>query len=179
MTRTHRIASIPGDGIGREVVRVARSALDLLAQQEDFSIDWADFDGARSSPPVRPDDAESGLDELAQTDAIFFGAVGAPDISDAVTLWGLLIPYLARVRRVRQSASQSTSTASSDPEHLAGIDLMVVRENSEGEYSELGGRFGRGTPQEFASQDAVFSRHGIERITRYAADLARERAIRN
>ena len=93
MTRTHRVASIPGDGIGPEVVDVARSAVDLLAQQEGFGIDWIDFDWGsefyRRYGRMMP---ESGLDELAETDAIFFGAVGAPDISDAVTLWGLLIP---------------------------------------------------------------------------------------
>lgn len=180
MTRTHRIASIPGDGIGPEVVDVARSAVDLLAQQEGFGIDWIDFDWGsefyRRYGRMMP---ESGLDELAETDAIFFGAVGAPDISDAVTLWGLLIPIRREFGQyVNLRPAKHVDGLAGPLKNPDGIDLIIVRENSEGEYSELGGRFGRGTPQEFASQDAVFSRHGIERITTYAAHLARKRSGR-
>lgn len=176
----YSIASIAGDGIGPEVVSVARAVTDVVAAQEGFGIEWQDHDWGsdfyRKHGQMMPD---SGLDELASTDAIFFGAVGDPELSDALTLWGLLIPIrrefdqYVNLRPVRHVAGLRSPLTNAD-----GIDLMIVRENSEGEYSELGGRFGRGTPHEFASQEAVFTRHGVTRIAQYAADLAAQRSGR-
>lgn len=176
----YAIASIAGDGIGPEVVAVARVVTDLVAQQEGFAVEWQDHDWGsdfyRRHGLMMP---ESGLDELAKTDAIFFGAVGDPGLSDALTLWGLLIPIrrafdqYVNLRPVRHVPGLRSPLVDA-----AGIDLMIVRENSEGEYSELGGRFGRGTPGEFASQEAVFTRNGVTRIAEYAADLAARRSGR-
>lgn len=180
MSQHYRIASIPGDGIGPEVVDVARVITDTVAKQEGFSIEWRDLpwgsDFYRAHGEMMP---KSGLADLGETDAIFFGAVGDPEISDAVTLWGLLIPIrrefdqYVNLRPVRYVPGLRSPLV-----HPEAIDLMIVRENSEGEYSELGGRFGRGTPVEFASQEAVFSRRGVTRIAEYAASLAVARSSR-
>jgi tartrate dehydrogenase/decarboxylase/D-malate dehydrogenase len=117
-----------------------------------------------------------GIDRLAQHEAVFFGAVGAPDIPDHVTLWGLLIPIrrsfqqYVNLRPVRYVKGVPSPLA-----HPTGTDLVIVRENVEGEYSEIGGRFGRGTRAEFAVQEAVFTRDGTARVAAYAADLAGRR----
>lgn len=180
MSTNYRIANIPGDGIGPEVVRVARTVTDLVARQEGFSVSWQDLDWGsdfyRKYGVMMPD---SGIAELAESDAIFFGAVGDPGISDVVTLWGLLIPIrrafdqYVNLRPVRHVPGLRSPLVAP-----GGIDLMIVRENSEGEYSELGGRFGRGTAGEFASQEAVFTRTGVTRIAEYAAELAAARSGR-
>ncbi len=178
--RQYRIASIPGDGIGPEVVDVSRVVLDGVSRQEGFSIDWEEHPWGsafyRTTGEMMPGD---GLDLLGGTDAIFFGAVGDPGLSDALTLWGLLIPIrrefdqYINLRPVRYVPGLRT------PLHnAAGIDLMIVRENSEGEYSEIGGRFAAGTPFEFATQEAIFSRRGVSRVVEYAADLAHRRSGR-
>ena len=180
MRRTHRIASIPGDGIGPEVVAVSRAIVDHVASQEGFWVEWQEHEWGSNFyhrfGKMMPD---SGIAELASADAIFFGAVGDPSLPDALTLWGLLIPIrrefdqYVNLRPVRFVPGMRT------PLHAPeGIDLLIVRENSEGEYSELGGRFARGTEREFATQEAVFTRHGISRITEYAACLAERRSGR-
>jgi len=168
---------IPGDGIGVEVVGPAVRVIDAIAADENFSITWQEYpwgsDYYRRHGAMMPAD---GIDILSRYDAIFFGAVGAPDIPDDVTLWGLLIPIrrnfdqYVNLRPVRSIPGVPGLLRSSAP-----IDLVIVRENTEGEYSEIGGRFGRGTPGEFALQEAVFTRHGIERVAHYAANLATTR----
>lgn len=177
---SYRIASIPGDGIGPEVVAVSRAVLDGVAGQEGFKISWEEHDWGsafyRRYGSMMPED---GLDQLADTDAIFFGAVGDPELSDALTLWGLLIPIrrefdqYVNLRPARYVPGMRTPLRQAE-----GIDILIVRENSEGEYSEIGGRFGRGTDREFATQEAIFSRVGITRITEYAAELAATRSGR-
>jgi tartrate dehydrogenase/decarboxylase/D-malate dehydrogenase len=116
-----------------------------------------------------------GIDRLSQSDAVFLGAVGRPDVADHESLWGLLIPIrrafdqYVNLRPVRQFEGVPLRVVIPDD---ARIDMVIVRENTEGEYSELGGRFGRGTQREFAIQENVFTRTGIERVACYAFDQA-------
>jgi tartrate dehydrogenase/decarboxylase / D-malate dehydrogenase len=177
-SRTYRIAAVPGDGIGPETVAAARTVLDRVSAQEGFRLDWTDYpwgcDHYQATGSMMPAD---GLDRLATSDAILLGAVGRADVPDHVSLWGLLIP-------IRRTFDQFVSlrparllegVASPLAPDRGALDVVIVRENTEGEYSEAGGRLFRGRPQEMAVQEAVFTRHGIERIARYAFDLARTR----
>jgi tartrate dehydrogenase/decarboxylase / D-malate dehydrogenase len=177
VTRRYSIAVIAGDGIGLEVVPVAIQVVDSVAARCGFAVDWVEYpwgsEHHRRHGRMMPPD---GLDRLSGHDAILFGAVGAPDIPDVVTLWGLLIPIrrgfqqyvnLRPVRHIEGVPSPLTL-----PE---GMDLVIVRENVEGEYSEVGGRFGQGTPAEAAVQEAIFTRAGIARVAEYAVDLAGRR----
>lgn len=178
MQRSYSIATIPGDGIGPEVVRVSQEIMDAVAGQDGFRLLWQEqpwgSDFYHRHGEMMP---KSGLDELGESDAIFFGAVGDPTLSDALTLWGLLIPIrrefdqYVNLRPARYVPGMRAPLVDAE-----AVDLMIVRENSEGEYSEVGGRFGRGTSREFASQEAIFTRTGVTRIAEYAADLARTRS---
>ncbi len=180
VSRTHRIAVIPGDGIGREVVPAAQRVLEEVGAIHGFAFSWTELDWScqryARTGQMMPDD---GLEQLREQDQIFLGAVGFPGVSDHVSLWGLLIPIRRAFQqyvnlRPARLLRGMTSPLRNVP--AGGIDLLVVRENSEGEYSDIGGRFGRGTVQEFAVQQAVFTRHGVERVARYAADLAEQRS---
>ena len=173
----HRIAVLPGDGIGREVVPAAQRVLEQAGRLHGFGFEWDELpwgcDHYLETGEMMPAD---GLDRLRGYDAIFLGAVGAPGVPDHISLWGLLIPirrtfdqYLA-LRPIRRMPGV-TSPLAGDAE----IDIVVVRENVEGEYSEVGGRMYRGQPGELASQQAIFTRRGIERIARQAFRLAEER----
>lgn len=182
MSTVHRIAVLPGDGIGREVVPAAQTVLDAAAAMHDFSFAWTEFDWScerfERTGAMMPAD---GLAQLREHDQIFLGAVGFPGVPDHVSLWGLLIP-------IRRSFQQYVNLR---PVRLlpglvsplrdvpaAGIDMLVVRENSEGEYSDIGGRFGTGTSAEVAVQESVFTRAGVERVVRYALALAESRSGR-
>ncbi|HVX47246.1 MAG TPA: tartrate dehydrogenase [Mycobacteriales bacterium] len=175
--KTHRIAVIAGDGIGREVVPAAIECLDAVAGIYDLHFDWQHLewgsDYYRAHGRMLPVD---GLEILEKYDAIFLGAVGVPDIPDVETLWGLLIPIRRQfeqyinLRPIRTLPSVRSPLADAQP-----IDMVIVRENNEGEYSEIGGRSYRGLPQETAVQEAIFTRYGIERVTRYAAELCARR----
>jgi tartrate dehydrogenase/decarboxylase/D-malate dehydrogenase len=173
--RSYSIAVIAGDGIGRETVPVARRVVDAVS--DGFRVDWAEYpwgsDHYRRHGRMMPAD---GLAQLAGHAAILFGAVGAPDIPDTVTLWGLLIPMRRGFQQyVNLRPARHVAGVRSPLRTPEGIDLVIVRENTEGEYSELGGRFGAGTPAEFAAQESVFTRAGVERIARYACALAGRR----
>lgn len=173
------VAVIAGDGIGNETVPAAMAVVDRCAELLDFSVGWTQYDwGAeryRRTGTMMPSD---GLEVLEQHDAILFGAVGAPDIPDTVTLWGLLIPIrrgldqYVNLRPVRHVAGVPSPLA-----HPEGIDLVVVRENVEGEYSETGGRSGMGCGER-AVQQSLFTRRGIARVAAYAAQLAQRRSGR-
>ena len=175
MSRTLRIAAIPGDGIGLEILPVAIEVVERAAARDGTRIRWADYDWGsdhfRRTGRMMPVD---GLDTLAGHDAIFFGAVGDPEIPDVETLWGLLIPMrrtfdqYVNLRPARSFPGVPAPLADGD-----GIDLVVVRENTEGEYSSEGGADG-----ELATQVARFTRHGVARVARYAARLASERSGR-
>lgn len=172
-----QIAVIAGDGIGLEVVPAAIRCIDAVSDLHGIRLEWKSLDWGsdyyRAHGRMMPVD---GLDQIAEDDAIFLGAVGDPMIPDTETLWGLLIPIRRRfeqyvnLRPARTLPGIPSVLSRSDP-----IDLMLVRENSEGEYSEIGGRFSRGLPSETAVQETVFSRVGIARVARFAADLASSR----
>ena len=177
--RTHRIALIPGDGIGGEVVPAAVRVLDRVAGRHGFALDHTAFDWSceRWTRTGRMMPAD-GLEQLAAFDSIFLGAVGHPDVADHVSLWGLLIPIrrtfqqyvnLRPVRLLRGLMSPLRDVGPDD------IDFCVVRENNEGEYSEIGGRLYEGTDQEMAVQESIFTRRGVDRVMRYAFELARTR----
>ena len=179
----HRIAVIPGDGIGKEVLPEGVRVLDAAARRFGFSLDWKTFDWSCEdyvrTGRMMPD---GGLDELRKFDAIYLGAVGFPGVQDHVSLWGLLIPirrgfqqYINR-RPVRLLPGVKSPLAGRGP---ADIDMVIIRENSEGEYSEVGGRLHKGTPDETALQVATFTRRGCDRVIRYAFELARTRAKRH
>ena len=182
MPHTYRIAVIPGDGIGREVVPAAQEVLDVVAAAHDLAFTWTEYDWSceryARTGSMMPDD---GIDQLREHEQVFLGAVGFPGVPDHVSLWGLLIPIRRAFHQyvnLRPAKLLRGLTGPLRDVPAGGIDLLVVRENSEGEYSELGGRFGRGTPGEFALQESVFTRTGIERVARYAVDLAASRSGR-
>lgn len=176
---THRIAVIPGDGIGKEVVPPAMELVGLTAAKHGVHIAWETFDWNcerwKSHGAMMPDDA---LDVLAEHDAIFLGAVGAPGVPDHISLWGMLIPIRRRFRQyvnLRPIRLLPGVVGPLRDEISRDIDLVVVRENNEGEYSQIGGRLYPGEPGELAIQEAIFTRTGVERIMRYAFELAGSR----
>jgi tartrate dehydrogenase/decarboxylase / D-malate dehydrogenase len=182
-TRTFKIAVVPGDGVGREVVAAGRAVLDALAALPDstFAFNWTEFpwgcDYYLETGRMMGDD---GLRVLRGFDAIYFGAVGWPSVPDHVSLWGLRLRICqgfdqwANVRPVRFHPGVVSPLRKADQ---APLDWVVVRENSEGEYTGLGGRnlAGRGPGSEVAVQTALFTEQGCERIIRFAFDLARTR----
>lgn len=175
--KTYRIATIPGDGIGVDVTNEAVRVLDAAARG--FRIEWTEFDwsceGYLRTGSMMPAD---GPEQLSEFDAIFLGAVGFPGVPDHVSLWGLLIPLrrafgqYVNLRPVRLLPGTTSALAARTAEEL---DMLIVRENSEGEYSEIGGTHNPGKPDEFVLQESVFTRVGCERIIRHAFDRARER----
>jgi len=179
---TYRIATLPGDGIGNEVVPAAQQLLGRAAERFGFAFEWTWFDwGCEYYERWGHMMPEDGLDQLAEHDAIFLGAVGTPRVPDHVSLWGLLIPIRRHFRQyVNLRPIKLLRGIESPLRHLTddGVDFIVVRENNEGEYSEVGGRMYAGTPEEMAVQESVFTRRGVERTIRYAYELARSRAGR-
>ena len=182
MARTYKIAAVPGDGIGKETVPEGLRVLHAAASRFGFALqvqddDWSCERYAKTGAMMPAD----GLDQLRAQDSIFLGAVGWPGVPDHVSLWGLLIPIrrgfdqYASVRPCRLMPGARTPLANRTE---ADIDFIVVRENTEGEYSSLGGRLFEGTEREFATQQSVFTRHGTDRILRYAFELARTRPRR-
>jgi tartrate dehydrogenase/decarboxylase / D-malate dehydrogenase len=179
MTVEYRIALIPGDGIGTEVVPAARQVLDLAGARRGFKFSWDDYEWGCEyfvrTGRMMPVD---GLEILGRYDSIFLGAVGYPGVPDHVSLWGLLIPIRRAFEQyINLRPIKLLPGIESPIRHVTpgSIDFVCVRENNEGEYSEIGGRVYQGTPREIAIQDAVFTRHGVERCIRYALELARGR----
>jgi tartrate dehydrogenase/decarboxylase/D-malate dehydrogenase len=174
---TYKIAVIPGDGIGKEVMPEAIRVLEAAGRKYDFSFTWDEKDWScerfHKTGAMMP---EEGLDAIRKHDSILLGAVGFPGVADHVSLWGLLIP----IRREFQQYVNLRPVRLLDgvPCPLVGrkpndIDFWVVRENNEGEYSEIGGRMYQGTEAELSMQQSVFSRRGTDRIMRYAFELAK------
>ena len=174
----HRIAAIPGDGIGKEVVPEGMRVLDAAGRRFGFDFEWATFDWSceryAKTGRMMPED---GLAQLRRFESIFLGAVGFPGVPDHVSLWGLLIPIRRQfqqyvtLRPVRLLEGVKCPLAGRKP---GDIDFWIVRENNEGEYSEIGGRLYQGTDREMAVQQSVFTRVGTDRIMRYAFELARK-----
>ena len=179
----HRIAVIPGDGIGREVVPEGIRVVEAAARRHGIDLEWEHFPWScetyRSKGWMMPPD---GLDRLAEFDAIFLGAVGFPGVPDHVSLWGLLIPIrrhfrqYVNLRPVRVLAGMVSPLRDRGPED---IDFYVVRENNEGEYSEIGGRLYEGTDHEMVMQESVFTRQGVDRVLAYAFEFARSREAKH
>jgi tartrate dehydrogenase/decarboxylase / D-malate dehydrogenase len=176
----YRIASIPADGIGPEVIAAGLEVLDAIAAHDGgFTLKVAHYDWGsayyRKHARFMPADAMAWL---RTADAIYFGAVGDPNIPDDVTLWGLRLPICqgldqyANVRPTRILPGVNSPLRDVGP---GDLDWVIVRENSEGEYAGHGGRAHRGLPEEVATETAIFTRHGVERIMRYAFELARSR----
>lgn len=178
--REYRIAAIPADGIGPEVIAAGLQALEALEKRSgDFRIhaeifDWGS-DYYRRHGVMMPSD---GLDRLRAFDAIYFGAVGAPDVPDHITLWGLRLPICqgfdqyANVRPTRILPGITPPLRNCGP---GDLDWVIVRENSEGEYSGHGGRAHKGLPEEVGTEVAIFTRVGVTRIMRYAFRMAQSR----
>ncbi|USX54895.1 tartrate dehydrogenase [Lentzea sp. HUAS12] len=174
---THRIALIPGDGIGQEVTPAACRVLEAVGARHGISFSYDEFDWScaryAEQGAMMPAD---GLDRIRHHDAVLLGAVGDPSVPDHVSLWGLLIPIRRSFRQYVNLRPVKVFDGVESPVRGAGaMDLVVVRENVEGEYSEVGGRFGRGFAEEMAVQESVFTRAGVERIADYAFRLAGRR----
>ena len=172
-----RIACIPGDGVGPEVVTEARRVLEAAAKVDGgLTFEYEDFPWSCTyyleHGVMMPDDA---LDTLSDFDTILLGAVGWPGVPDHVSLWGLLIPIrrhfqqFVNLRPVKLLRGMQSPLRGQEP---GDIDFLVVRENSEGEYSDIGGRIHSGTDFEAAMQVNYFSRMGVHRTVRYAFELA-------
>jgi tartrate dehydrogenase/decarboxylase/D-malate dehydrogenase len=176
---SYKIAVIEGDGIGREVVPEGLRVLEAAGRRYDITFAWHHFDWScqtyLKTGRMMPED---GLDQLRGFDAIYLGAVGYPGVPDHVSLWGLLIPIrrafqqYVNLRPVRLLRGVDSPVKNFPP---GQIDVCIVRENNEGEYSEVGGRLYRNTDAEFAIQESIFTRRGCDRIMRYAFDLAQTR----
>jgi tartrate dehydrogenase/decarboxylase/D-malate dehydrogenase len=175
--KTYRIASIPGDGIGNEVIPAGLEVLNALASKETFALETTSFDWSskryKETGAYIPD---GGLEKLQGFDAIFFGAVGAPDVPDHVSLWGLRLPICQGFDQYANVRPSRLLPGIEGPVRNASeIDWVIVRENTEGEYSGSGGRVHKGLPEEIATETSVFTRKGVERVHRFAFELARKR----
>jgi tartrate dehydrogenase/decarboxylase / D-malate dehydrogenase len=172
-----KIAVIPGDGIGGEVIGSARAVLDAVSARHGIALAYTEFDWScqryeREGAMMPPD----GIDRLSGFDAILLGAVGWPGVPDDVSLWGLLIPIRRAFRQyVNLRPIRVFEGVRSPLRNATNVDFVVVRENVEGEYSEIGGRLNRGFPDEMAVQESVFTRVGVSRIADYAFELAKSR----
>jgi tartrate dehydrogenase/decarboxylase/D-malate dehydrogenase len=180
---TYRIATIPGDGIGKEVVPEGIRVVEAAASKFGIGFQWDHFDWncdyylkhGRMMP-------EDGLDQIRNHDSIFLGAVGFPTVPDHISLWGLLIPIRRQfqqyinLRPVRLMPGLRSPLADRLP---GDIDFYVVRENNEGEYSSVGGRMFEGTDDEIVIQETIFTRKGVDRVLRFAFELAQSREAKH
>jgi tartrate dehydrogenase/decarboxylase/D-malate dehydrogenase len=179
MGKNYQIAVIAGDGIGKEVVPEGQRIVEAAARRFGFSVDWSEFDWncdyyARHGRMM----PEDGVDQVRSADAILLGAVGWPTVPDHISTWDLILKLrrelglyvaLRPARLLKGIVSPLAGRTAKD------IDFVIVRENSEGEYSSAGGLLYEGTPEEMVIQESVFSKRAIDRILRYAFDLARKR----
>ena len=181
MTTIHRIAAIPGDGIGKEVMPEGLRVLDAAAKRFDLQLDitpvpWASCDWFAAHGQMMPNDWKA---QIGGMDALLFGAVGWPaTVPDHVSLWGSLLKFrrefdqYINLRPAKLMAGVPCPLSGRNP---GDIDMLIVRENTEGEYSSIGGVMFAGTEREFVAQESIFSRIGTERLLRYAFELARTR----
>jgi tartrate dehydrogenase/decarboxylase/D-malate dehydrogenase len=181
MSKTYRIAVIPGDGIGKEVIREGVKVVQAAADLYDFTVEMVSFDFSSAEYYVEhgamlPTD---WFDQLHKFDAILFGAVGWPElVPDHVSLWGSLLQFrrhfdqYVSLRPVKLLPGVRSPLAGRVP---GDVDFYVVRENTEGEYSSIGGKMFEGTDREVVVQETVMSRVGVDRILKYAFDLSQRR----
>lgn len=178
-----KIALIPGDGIGKEVMPEGVRVLEAAASKHGLNFDWHEFDWScetyLQTGRMMPED---GIDQLRSMDAVYLGAVGFPSVADHISLWGLLIPIrrefdqYVNLRPVRLFDGIPCPLANKQP---GDIDFYVVRENVEGEYSAIGGIQYEGTEYEIVSQQSIFTRRGVDRILKYAFELAQSRQAKH
>lgn len=183
MSQQLRIAVIPGDGIGKEVMPEGMRVLEAAASKHGFSFDWQEFDWScqtyLDTGRMMPED---GIEQLRSFDAIYLGAAGFPGVADHVSLWGLLIPIrrefdqYINLRPVQLFEGVPCPLVNRVP---GDIDFYVVRENVEGEYSSIGGIQYEGTEHELVVQQSVFTRRGVDRVLRYAFELAQSRPAKH
>ena len=173
--KTYRIAAIPGDGIGNEVIPAGIEVLERAA--DGFGLEFEHFDwSSRRYQQAGRYIPEGGLEQLKRFDAIFFGAVGAPDVPDHVSLWGLRLPICQGFDQYANVRPARVLPGIKSPlDKGSAIDWVIVRENTEGEYSGAGGRVHTGLANEVAVEVSTFTRSGVERIHRFAFELARRR----
>ncbi|MGK2927732.1 MAG: tartrate dehydrogenase [Lysobacterales bacterium] len=179
MSDSYRIAVIAGDGIGKEVMPEGIRAMDAAGTRFGVSFDWTEFDWScetyHKTGRMMP---ENGIEQLGEFDAIYLGAVGYPGVPDHVSLWGLLIPIrrgFDQYVNLRPCKLMAGVPCPLNAKLAKDIDFWVVRENVEGEYSEIGGRIFEGTERETVSQQSVMTRIGVDRVLRYAFELAQTR----
>jgi tartrate dehydrogenase/decarboxylase/D-malate dehydrogenase len=178
--RIYQVITIPGDGIGVEVIPPTVSVLNAAGDKYGFRINWNDVPWGsnyfKKHQRMMPID---GIEIMSKFDAILLGAIGVPELSDVETLWGLLIPIrrnfdqFINLRPIKSFKGVKTPLVGNKV-----IDMLIIRENAEGEYSKVGGRYYEGFPEETALQVAVFTRRGIERVTKYAVQQAKSRKHR-
>ena len=173
----HKIAVIPGDGIGNEVIPASLQVLDVLSVTCGFELAYAHYDYSceyfKKTGNMMPVD---GIERLNDSDAIFLGAVGFPGVPDHISLWGLLIPIRRAFQQyINLRPVRLLSGIESPLRNPGDIDFMIVRENNEGEYSNVGGRIHEGTPFETVVQESVFTKRGVDRVMKYAFELAQKR----
>ena len=175
--KTYRIAAIPGDGIGNEVIPAGLDVLQALAPKEGFELRFESFDW--SSERYKKKGAyipDGGLEALKKFDAILFGAVGAPDVPDHISLWGLRLPICQGFDQYANVRPSRVLPGVKSPlDKGREIDWVIIRENSEGEYSGAGGRVHTGLPNEVAVEVSTFTRSGVERVHRFAFEVAKKR----
>jgi tartrate dehydrogenase/decarboxylase/D-malate dehydrogenase len=177
--KSYKIAVIEGDGIGREVVPEGIRVLEAAARHFDLALSWQHFDWScetyLKTGRMMPVD---GLEQLRPFDAIYMGAIGYPGVPDHISLWGLLIPIrrgFTEYVNLRPVRLLDGITSPLSGRRAGDIDFVIVRENSEGEYSEVGGRMNRNTESDMALQEVIFTRRACDRIITYAFELARTR----
>jgi tartrate dehydrogenase/decarboxylase/D-malate dehydrogenase len=177
--KNYKIAVIAGDGIGREVVSEGIRVLEAAGRRFDLSFSWQHFDWSCEryvkTGRMMPED---GLDQLRAFDALYLGAVGYPGVADHISLWGLLIPIRRGFQQyvnLRPARLLEGITSPLSGRKAGDIDFIIIRENSEGEYSEVGGRLYRNTEFDMAMQQSIFTRRACDRIITYAFELARTR----
>jgi len=175
----YSIATLPGDGIGLEVLPAGTQVIDFLGGLHGFQCNWKLYDwGCKrflKDGLMMPSNA---LELIADDDAIFLGAVGAPDVPDHVSLWGMLIPIRRTFQQYINQRPARIMKGVPSPlkdERANNFDIVVIRENNEGEYSSIGGRLHTGTAYEMAVQESVFTRRGVERVMDYSFNLANTR----
>src|SRR5262245_61212442 len=180
--KTYKIAVIAGDGIGKEVIPAGMKVLKMAAEQGGFALDFTELPWGcdfylKNGRMLDPD----GVDQVLKYDAIYLGAIGDPRVADHISARELILPLRQRLRQYVNLRPMRLLAGIVSP--LAGrtagdIDMVCVRENSEGEYCGIGGRLHAGTDDELAEQTGIFTRRGIERIARYAFTIARSRPRR-
>ncbi len=175
--KSYEIAIVPGDGIGKEVIRESVKVLDAIAAQCGFSFKFANHDyGCEyylKQGKMMPDD---GLDRLRDSDSIFLGAVGYPGVPDHVSLWGLLIPIRRTFQQyVNLRPVRLLDGISSPLKNPGKVDFYIVRENNEGEYSSAGGKIYEGTENEVVIQESIFTKKGVDKVMKFAFELSNTR----